>query len=75
MKIFAIRYFLATLAMLNTKAAITHYLVFVSIIVLNSASFGVFEVHCRQNNKNIIFTPNFATFYFEIAVKWSKSRI
>ena len=37
----------------------------------NSASFGVFEIHFRQNNKNIIFT----TFYFEIAVKWSKSQI
>ena len=29
----------------------------------------------KQNNKNIIFTTIFATFYFEIAVKWSKSRI
>ena len=33
------------------------------------------EVYFKQNNKNIIFTTIFATFYFEIAVKWSKSRI
>ena len=31
----------------------------------------MFEVNFRQNNKNSIFTPNFATFYFEIALKWS----
>ena len=42
---------------------------------LSSASFNVFEVYFKQNNKNIIFTTIFATFYFEIAVKWSKSRI
>ena len=36
---------------------------------LNSASFGVFKVYFKQNNKNIIFTTIFATFYFEIAVK------
>ena len=30
---------------------------------------GVFEVCFKQNNKNIIFTAIFATFYFEIAVK------
>ena len=41
----------------------------------NSASFSVFEVYFKQNNKNIIFTTIFATLYFEIAVKWSKSRI
>ena len=41
----------------------------------NSASFVVFEVYFKQNNKNIIFTIIFATFYSEIAVKWSKSRI
>ena len=41
----------------------------------NSASFSVFEVYFKQNNKNIIFSTIFATFYFEIAVKWSKSRI
>ena len=35
----------------------------------------VFEVYFKQNNKNIFFTTIFATFYFEIAVKWSKSRI
>ena len=29
----------------------------------------------KQNNKNIIFATIFATFYFEIAVKWSKSQI
>ena len=29
----------------------------------------------KQNNKNIIFTTIFATFYFEIVVKWSKSGI
>ena len=33
------------------------------------------EVYFKQNNKNIIFTAIFATFYFEIDVKWSKSRI
>ena len=61
MKIMAITYFLATLPILATKIAIT--------------SFGVFEVYFKQNNKNIIFTTIFVTFYFEIAVKWSKSRI
>ena len=35
----------------------------------------VFEVYFKQNNQNIIFTTIFATFYFEIAVKWSKWRI
>ena len=40
--------------------------------VLNSTSFGVFEIHFRQNDKKII---HFATFYFEIAVKLSKLRI
>ena len=35
----------------------------------------MFEVYFKQNNQNIIFTTIFATFYFEIAVKWSKSRI
>ena len=50
---------MATLAILDTKIAITSYV----------------KVNFRQTNKNIIFTPNFATFYFEIAVKWSKSRI
>ena len=45
-----------------------------SVAALDS-SFGVFEVYFKQNNKNIIFTTIFATFYFEIAVKWSKSRI
>ena len=29
----------------------------------------------KQNSKNVIFTAIFATFYFEIAVKWLKSRI
>ena len=29
----------------------------------------------KQNNKIIIFSTTFATFYFEIAVKWLKSRI
>ena len=43
--------------------------------VIAIASFGVFEVYFKQNNKNIIITTIFATFYFEIAVKWSKSRI
>ena len=28
-----------------------------------------------QDNKNIIITTIFATIYFEIAVKWSESRI
>ena len=41
----------------------------------NSASFGVFEVYFKQNNENIIFTTIFATFCFEISVKWSKSQI
>ena len=31
-------------------------------------SFGVFDANFKQNNKNIIFTAIFATFYFEIAV-------
>ena len=72
-KIIAITYFLATLPILATKIAITRYLVI--DLHQNSASFGVFEVYFTQNNKNIIFTTIFATFYFEIAVKWSKSRI
>ena len=59
-KIIAITYFLVTLPILATKIAIT--------------SFGVFEVYFKQNNNNIIFTTIFATFCFEIAVKWSKSR-
>ena len=58
-KIIALTYFLATLPILATKIG----------------KFGVFEVYFKQNNKNIIFTTIFATFYFEIAVKWSKSRI
>ena len=66
-KIIALTYFLATLPILAIKIALDlHY---------NSASFGVFEVYFKQNNKNIIFTTIFATFYFEISVKWSKSRI
>ena len=32
------------------------------------------SIFFKQNNKNIIFTAIFATFYFEIAVKWSKSQ-
>ena len=40
-----------------------------------SASFDVFEVYFKQNSKTVTFTTTFATFYFEIAVKWSKSRI
>ena len=63
-KIIAITSFLATLYTLVTKIAITRYLAIV-------ASFGVFEVYFKQNNKNIIFTTILATFYFEIAVKWS----
>ena len=70
-KIIAITYFLATLPILATKIAITRYLV----IVLTWESFGVFEVYFKQTNRNIIFTSIFATFHFEIAVKWSKSRI
>ena len=73
-KIIALTYFLATLPILATKIAITRYLVALDSHY-NSASFGVFEVYFKQNNKNIIFTTIFATFYFEIAVKWSKSRI
>ena len=72
--IIAFTYFLATLPILVTKIAITRYLVIV-LIWENFASFGVFEVYFKQDNKNIIFTTIFATFYFEIAVKWSKSRI
>ena len=37
--------------------------------------FWCFEVYFKQNSNNIIFTTIFATFYFEIAVKWSKSQI
>ena len=58
-KIIAITYFLTTLPILATKIAI---------------NFGVFEVYFKQKKKNIIFTTIFPTFYFEIAVKWSKSR-
>ena len=36
------------------------------LVALNShsyfASFGLFKVHFTQNNENVIFTPNFATF-------------
>ena len=46
-----------------------------STIALKFRVFGVFEVYFKQNNKTIIFTTIFATFYFEIAVKWSKWRI
>ena len=81
-KIIALTYFLATLPIFATKIAITRYLVIVidlGLVALdshsNSASFDVFEVYFKQNNKNIIFTTIFATFYFEITVKWSKSRI
>ena len=73
MKIMAITYFLATLPIVATKIVITRYLVIV--LTWDSASFGVFEVYFKQNNKNIIFTTIFATFYFEIVVKWSKFRI
>ena len=38
----------------------------------NYASFDVFEVYFKQNSENNIFTFIFATFYFEIAVKWSE---
>ena len=66
--VIALIYFLATLPILATKIAITRYLRY-------SASFDVFEVYLKQNNKKMIFTIIFATFYFEIAVKWSKSLI
>ena len=79
-KIIALTYFLATLPILAIKIAITRYLVIgLGLVALdshyNSASFDVFEVYFKQNNKNIIFTTIFATFYIKIAVKWSKSRI
>ena len=82
-KIIAITYFLATLPILATKIAITRYLcsnrIDLGLVALdsyyNSASFDIFEVYFKQNNKNIIFTAIFATFYFEIAVKRSKSQI
>ena len=81
-KIIALTYFLATLPNLVTKIAITRLTgnrIDLGLVALdlhcNSASFGVFECYFKQNNKNIIFTTIFATFYFEIAVKWSKSRI
>ena len=35
----------------------------------------VFEVYCKQSNKNIIFISIIAPYCFEIAVKWSKSQI
>ena len=80
-KIIALTYFLATLPILTTNIAITlpGNRIDLGLVALdshsNSASFGVFEVYFKQNNKNIIFATIFATFYFEIAVKWSKSRI
>ena len=78
-KIIALTYFLATLPIVSTKIAITRNRIDLGLVALdshsNSASFGVFEVYFKQNNKNIIFSTIFATFYFEIAVKWSKSRI
>ena len=75
-KIIAITYFLATLLILTTKIAITRYLKLVALDShYNSASFDVFEVYFKQNNKNINFITIFASFYFEIAVKRSKSRI
>ena len=40
-----------------------------------SAPFDEIEVYFQQNSKNIIFATIFATFYFEIAVKWSQSRL
>ena len=57
LKIIAITYLLAMWHILITKIAV------------NSAYFGVFELYFKQNNKNIIFTTIFATFYFEIAAK------
>ena len=64
MKIIAITYFLTNLP---TKIAITRYLIIdLGLVALdshyNSASFGVFEVYFKQNNKNIISTTIFATF-------------
>ena len=65
-KIIAITYFLATLPILATKIAITRYLVIrfdLGLVALdlhqNSASFGVFQVYFKQNDKNIIFTTIF----------------
>ena len=43
--------------------------IFITKIAVNSAYFGVFELYFKQNNKNIIFTTIFPTFYFEIAAK------
>ena len=57
----AITYFLATLAILDTKIPITR------LIYLNS--------NLNKIANMIIFTNIFATFYFEMPVKWSKSRI
>ena len=74
-KIIAITYFLATLPFLATKIAITltSNRIDLKLVALdshsNSASFGIFEVYFKQNNKNIIFTTIFDTFYSEIAVK------
>ena len=48
-KIIAITYFLANLAILDTKIAITRYLVL-------ETSFRVYEVWFKQNSRNIIFT-------------------
>ena len=67
-KIIAITYLLANLPILATKTAIMRYLI-------NSASIGAFEVYFNQNKRNIIFTTIFATFNFEIAVKWLLSQI
>ena len=64
-KIIALTYFLATLPILATKISITRYLVIdLGLVALdlyqNSASFGVFEVYFKQNNKNISFITIFA---------------
>ena len=54
--------------------ALTIFLATLPILGTKTA-ITLFYVYFKQNNKNIIFTTIFAAFYFEIAVKWSKSRI
>ena len=67
MKIIAITYFFATLAILDIKIAIARYLD-LKLIALDShqnfASIDVFEVYFTQNSKNFIFTTIFRYFLF-----------
>ena len=75
-KIIAITYFMATSPFWTLKLQLR---IDLKLVALNShynfASFDIFDVYFKQHSTNNISTTIFATFYFEIAVKWSKSRI